>query len=362
MKGKIFWGFTLLIISAIIIFFYNCTKKSTKYDFNQDNYLYASGIGDYAKGKIYIFSISSDSLVDSISLGPNMHPNYLSLSPDKRTLYTTVQIKDTLTGSTTFSVCEIDTRSKTIKYLGLNSSPLVTPDGKYLFGVLGEGFKIFDARNHEVVYQDTTQYYTPWCFDGKAHLAYGVCATDVESIRVFNYKTMQWVRSFSIRLRDGSIPGIGRFVISPDGNTLYLKVRAPTFVDYFCAYDLTQDSLLVQLGINTASGELGITPDGNTVYITDPGDGNGCIIFSIQPTGMLGVFDTKTNTPLPSIDLHPMVDSGTPNPNYIRITRDGEKAYLDDCADWILVIDLIRNETLKTITVSERKNLHFIAL
>jgi DNA-binding beta-propeller fold protein YncE len=364
MRRKIFFGIALLVILSVYIFYLNCTKNSTRYEPTTDNFLYASDMGDSPSKKIYVFSTLTDSLIDSISLGSNIYPNYLALSPDKRTLYATVELADTLGGSSTYLGCEIDTRTKTIKYLGPNTSPILSPDGRYLFGVLGKDFKIFDASTHEMVYQDTTPYYTPFCFNKNAHLAYGNCATDVTKIRVFDYELKRWIRIFSIRLGDGSIPGIGRFIISPDGKTLYLRVRAPNYLDYFCVYDLTKDTLLVQLGLNTANGDLGLKPDGSTVYLTDPGEGGSCLHFEPPPSGLLGVFDAKTNTLLPSIPLNVFTDSlglPAPGPDFIVITPDGRKAYLDVCGDWILVIDLTKNEPLKSIVVPNR-SLHFIAL
>jgi DNA-binding beta-propeller fold protein YncE len=172
---------------------------------------------------------------------------------------------------------------------------------------------------------------------------------------------MRWVRTITIRLRDGSLPGIGYHVLSPDGNTLYLTTYTYDF--YFCVYDLLKDSLLVQLWINSA-GEIGIKSDGSEVYVTDPGGGNSCIVFWPPPTGVLGVFDTKTNTALPGIDLTPLGDSLiTLDPYYIRITPGGEKAYLSICEDRILVIDLIRKEPLKAIVIPKGNlAVHFIAL
>ena len=123
---------------------------------------------------------------------------------------------------------------------------------------------------------------------------------------------------------------------------------------------------MVQLGINSI-GQLAIKPDGSTVYMTDPGGGGGCIQIEPPPTGNLGVFDTKTNTTLPSINLDPLGDSIHPpplNPSMIRITQDGKKAYLSICHDRILVIDLISNEPLNAIIFPDYINaaIYYIAL
>jgi len=356
MKGKIFWGIVLLIILSIFIFYFSCTKNSIRYEYEKKQYLYANG------GWIYVFSTENDALVDSISLGPNISPGALGLAPDKKTLYVWASFRDTLNDTISFLGCEIDTRTKIIKYIGPNSFPVISPDGKYLFGEMEGKFAVFDAFTHQVVYRDTVlSYFYPICFDDKKHLAYGAAYEKFGQIMALNYESKSWVRSFTVHLRDGSIPGIGDCVLSPDGNTLYLLVYTYSF--YFCVYDLTKDSLLVQLGVN-AIGQLGIKPDGSTVYLTDPGGGSGCISWEPPPTGVLGVFDTKTNMPLPSISLDPLADSLHVSPlpaHQIRITSDGKKAYLSTCGNLILIIDLVRNEPLKTIVVPKR-NLMFYSI
>ena len=366
MKRKIFWGMLLLMVSVILVLFSFCTKKSTRYEPAKGYYLYASDIGDPPEQrKIYVFSTLTDSLVDSISLGSDLYATALGLSPDRRTLYARCEriLSDT---SREYLGCEIDTRTKRLKYIGPNSFPIISPDGKYLFGKTKSGFAIFDAYTHQVVYQDTVSF-LPFCFNKKDHLAYGIRleGKEMDKIMVFDYELMRWVRSFTIRLWGGGIPGIGPLVISTDGNTLYLLVRAPNYLDYFCVYDLTRDSVLVQIGINYI-GYLAIKPDGSTVYITDPGGGGGCIAWEPEPTGVVGVFDTRTNTPLPSISLDPLADSLISPPiaaYHIRITPDGKKAYLSSCGRTILVIDLVRNEALKAIIGPKRDLMfYFIAL
>jgi len=366
MKGKIFWGFTLLIILAIFIFFYNCTKKSTRYEPRRGYYLYASDIGGSERKQIYVFSTKTDSLIDSIYLGPDLYATALGISPDKRTLYARCErvLSDT---SREYLGCEIDTRTKSLKYIGPNSFPIISPDGKYLFGSIGNNqFTIFDACTHKIVYQDSIDFY-PFCFDKKAHLAYGIGGKDTEKIRIFNYESMCWADTFTIHLSDGRPLWAGHAILSPDGTILYL-LTSPAYLEcYFSVYDLRQDSLLDNFRVNTA-GQLAIKPDGSTVYITDPGHGPNCMWFGEPPpTGLLGVFDTRTNTPLPGISLDPLADSVVSpplGPYHIRITPDGEKAYLDICGDRILVIDLVRNEPLKAIIHPDYRNvaLYFIAL
>jgi len=363
MKGKIFWGFILLIILAILIFFYNCTKKSTRYEFRRGYYLYASDTGGSARKQIYVFSTQTDSLVDSIYLGPYTWPGELALSPDKRTLYVTVELFDTFSYTATITHYEMDTRTKAIKYIGPNSSTIISPDGKYLFGAVGRNFTIFDACTHNIIFQDSI-FFSTGCFDKNAYLAYG-STERLGEIRRFNYESKNWINSLNIYLWDGRIPALDDYLLSPDGRTLYLLARY--FDDfYFCVFDLTQDSLLIQLGINSI-GQLAIKPDGSIVYITDPGGGGGCIAIEPPPSGKLGVFDTKTNTPLAGISLDVLADSIHPpplNPFFIKITPDGRKAYLSICHDRILVIDLTRNEPLKAIILPDYRNLalYFIAL
>jgi len=372
MKGKIFsyrsvgWGIILLIILSILIFFYNCTKKSTRYEFKRDNYLYVSDTGGSAERMIYIFSTQTDSLVDSIYLGPDLYATALGISPDKRTLYARCEriLSDT---SREYLGCEIDTRTKRLKYIGPNSFPIISPDGKYLFGSIGNQFTIFNALDHRIVYQDSINFY-PFCFDKRAHLAYGIRlgGKDTEKIRIFNYESMCWAGMFTIHLNDGRPLWAGYAVLSPDGNILYLLTAAAFLEYYFSVYDLRQDSLLANFRVNT-TGQSAIKPDGSTVYITDPGHAGGCMWFGKPPpTGVLGVFDTRTNTPLPGISLDSLADSVVSpplGPYHIRITPDEEKAYLDICGDRILVIDLVRNEPLKVIVVPNRNAiLHFIAL
>lgn len=364
MQRKIFWGASLLIILSIFIFYSNCTKNSTRYEFPRDNFLYASDMGDSPNPKIYVFSTQTDSLVDSISLGTDLYATDLGLSPDKRTLYTRCErvLSDT---SREYLGCEIDTRTKSLKYIGPNSFPIVSPDGKYLFGAVGNQFAIFDAHTHQIVYQDSTLFY-PFCFDKKAHLAYGIKG-DPRGMHAFNYESMRWDRSIILLFSDGTPLAGGPAVLSPDGRILYFIGSTIYLQPYFCVYDLIKDSLLVQLAINSV-GQLGISPNGGTAYITDPGGGPGaCIFWEPPPSGFVGIFDTKTNTPLPSISLAPFADSlhpGTQGAFYIKITSDGKKAYLSYCADRIYVIDLLRNEPLKSVIVpsSATVMLHFIAL
>jgi len=366
MKNKVFLGFALLTVLSILIFYSNCTNKSTKFYYRRGHYLYTNGTGGSKPNQwIYVISTETDSVVDSICLGPYKWPGYMELSPDKRTLYVIVDLFDTITYSSTSTYYEIDTRTKAIKYTGPNSSTEISPDGRYLFGAVGRNFTIFDARTHQIVYQESTLF-SPICFDKKAPLAYGGGSKERGEIRIFNYISKRWVRSFTIHLRDGRIPLIRNYVLSPDGSTLYLLVTADVYEYYFCAYDLIKDSLLVQLGINSI-GQLAIEPDGSTVYMTDPGGGGGCIVIEPPPTGKLGVFDTKTNTPLPSISLDVLGDSihlPPLNPFFIKITPDGQKAYLSICHDRILVIDLVRNEPLKAIIFPDYRNasLFFMAL
>jgi len=348
MKRKILWGVILLITLSIFIFYFSCTKNSVRYEFRKDNYLYTSGgfSSDITK-LIYVISTQTDSVVDSISLGPYNWPGYLALSPDKRTLYVLVNIFDTTSSSWSSIYYEIDTRTKATKYIGPNSSTVISPDGKYLFQYEGE-FRILDALTHQLIYAEST-IFLPGCFDRTAPLAYGKVAGEM---KVFNYETRRFVRSFSIRLRDGRIPGLLDYQLSPDGRTLYYLGRT-TWEFYFCVFDLTQDSLLVQLQINSG-GQLGIKPDGSAVYLTDPGGGGSCMVIEPMPTEKLGVFDTKTNTPLSSIDLSSLRDSLDPvpvKPFFIKITPDGKKAYLTVCSSRVLVIDLERNEPLKVIVV-----------
>jgi len=355
MKGKIFsygsvgWGIILLIVLPVFIFYSNCTKKSTQYEPRRGYCLYTHDTGGSDPTKwIYVISTETDSVVDSIYMDPYKWPGYLALSPDKRTLYVLVNIFDTTSHTFTSTYYEIDTRTKARKYIGPNSSIVISPDGRYLFQWEGE-FRIFDACTHQLIYSESTQF-LPGCFDKKAPLAYGG-SEKLGEMRVFNYISKRWVRSFTIHLRDGRIPLIRNYVLSSDCNILYILVTASPYEYYFCVFDLTQDSLLVQLGINSV-GQLAIKPDGSTVYTTDPGGGGGCIVIEPPPTGKLGVFDTKTNTPLPSISLDVLGDSihlPPLNPFFIKITPDGQKAYLSICHDRILVIDLVRNEPLKAI-------------
>jgi DNA-binding beta-propeller fold protein YncE len=362
MKRKIFsygsvgWGIILLITISILVFYSNCTKKSIRfYDNKKDYYLYATGsAGSEANKWIYIISTETDSLVDSIYFGPYKWPGYMNLSPDKRILYVWVYLFDTLAHGSTSTHYEIDTRTKAIKYTGPNSSTAISPDGKYLFTDIpydGE-FRIFDAVTHQTVYQESTVF-LPVCFDKKKHLVYGGSEKGGE-VRIFNYDRKLWVRSFTIHLRDGRIPAVDNYILSLDGDKLYLIARCYYFEYYFCVFDLISDSLLIQLGINSG-GEIAKKPNGDIVYITDPGGGH-CYGSGPPPTGELIVFDSKTNTILPSISLDPLADSLTPpplSPFFIRITPDGEKAYLSICRDRILVIDLLRNIPLKAIILPD---------
>jgi len=352
MKRKIFWGFILLIIVSALTLYFNCTKKSTRYEPTKGYYLYASNTGGFPNSMIYVISTETDSLVDSISLGSYIEPGQLALSPNKRTLYVTVLVWDT-SWNFTLTRYEIDTKTKAIKYIGPNSSPIISPDGKYLFDP-GEVFRIFDAFSHQIIYEESTYFY-PLCFDGRNHLVYGAAES---GCKVFNYKNKVWVRTINIPPYEA--------VLSPDGNILYYLYGTASAA-YFGVYDLRADSVIAKYEINSP-GELAITPDGEYVYFTDPGGGGGCIQIEPPPTGKLGVFDTKTNTLLPSIDLSPLSDSlrAPPplGPYFIRITPDGKKAYLTICLDRILVIDLVRNEPLKAIIspTSRNMNLTYIAL
>ncbi len=352
MKNKIFLGLSLLSVLVFFISYFNCTKKVTRSDYKRGNYLYVSNEGGFPESMIYVISTETDSLVDSISLGPYNIPGQIALSPDKRTLYATTVVWDSSGRDYTTTHYEIDTRTKAIKYIGPNSSPIISPNGKYLFYPGQEVFRIFDAYTHQVVYEDSIYFY-PECFDACNHLVYG----GIEGgCRVFNYKKMTWVRNINIYPYES--------VLSPDGNRLYY-LSGDGSAAYFGVYDLRGDSLVVEFEINSP-GQLAITPDGEFVYFTDPGGGGGCIQIEPPPTGKLGVFDTKTNTPLPSISLDVLADSGTPpplGPNYIRITPDGRKAYLSICLNRILVIDLLRNEPLKAIMFPNRNMmLFYIAL
>jgi hypothetical protein len=366
MKNKILFVIILLIISSILIFFYNCTKKSTKYEFKGDYYLYDSDIGSSERKQIYVFSTQTDSLVDSIYLGPDLYATALGLSPDKRTLYARCErvLSDT---SREYLGCEIDTRTKTLNYIGPNSFPIISPDGEYLFGETKSGFAIFDAHTHTIVYQDSILFW-PFCFDKKNLLAYGIRlgGKDTEKIRIFNYKSMCWVDTFTIHLSDGRPLWAGHATLSPDGNILYLLTTSAYLECYFSVYDLRQDSLITNFSVNT-TGQLAIKPDGSAVYITDPGYGPNCMWFGeAPPTGVLGVFDTRTNTLLPGISLDSLADSVVSSPigpYHIIITPDGKKAYLDVCGNRVLVIDLIRNQAVKSIIMPNRNvKLHFIAL
>jgi DNA-binding beta-propeller fold protein YncE len=349
MKSKNFLGLALLSVLIIFIFYFNCTKKSTRSYYNRDYYLYVSNEAGYPESMIYVISTETDSLVDSISLGPYHIPGKLALSPNKRTLYATVVIWDSSGRHYTTTHYEIDTKTKAIKYIGPNSNPIISPDGKYLF-CSGGVFCIIDAFTHQVIYEENIYFY-PICFDGRNHLVYGLID---DGCGVFNYKNKVWVRTINI------FPGEG--VLSPDGDRLYY-ITADATRAYFGVYDLIADSIIVKFQINSP-GKIAITPDGQYVYLTDPGGGGGCISIEPEPTGKLGVFDTKTNTPLPSIDLSPPGDpSLNLGPYYISITPDGTKAYLSFCINIILVIDLIRNEPLKTIMFPNRDmSLFYIAL
>ncbi len=364
MKRKIFsfgsagWGIIILIVLSVFIFYSNCTKNSTRYEYRREYYLYSSNIGGTEPEQlIYVFSTETDSLVDSISLGPYRWPEELALSPDKRTLYVRVALFDTLTHSGTRTYYEVDTRTKGVKYFGENSSTIVSPDGRYIFVPYTLELRIFNACSHQLIYAETTTFiFKPFCFNKKSPLLYGGVRGVPNEIKVFNYQTKRWVRSFKIYLRNGWAPQLTDAVISPDGNTIYLLAYYDYI--YFLAYDLTRDSLLVQLNIN-GSGQLAIKPDGSRVYITDNGGAGPCITFEPPPSGKLGVFDTETNTPLPGIDLNPLSDSLCEPPinaYYIEITPNGEKAYLSMCSDRILVIDLIRNEPLKSMIIPRYRN------
>jgi len=333
-KAKIFWGLIVVIILSFFIFYFNCSKNPTKYQ-PIPVYLYVSNTGSSAQKMIYVISTETDSFVDSIYLGPNIEPGELALSPDKTTLYVTATIIDTMDQTFTSTRYEVDTRTKAIKYIGPNSSTVISPDGKYLFGAVGRNFTIFDACTHQIVYQEST-FFSAGCFDSRNFLVYG--GTE-RKCRVFNYKNKTWVKTIDI-FPNGA-------VISPDGEMLYFLELHPYYF-FLDVYDLRKDSLVAKFGINSP-GQLAIKPDGNTLYITDPGGGGGCISIEPPPTGKLGVFDMKTNTPLPSISLDPLGDSFDLKPSYIRITPDGKKAYLSLCLDRILVIDLVRNEPLKGI-------------
>ena len=365
MKPRILWGVVLLLILSIFIFYLNCTKSSTRYEPPIDNLLYASDMGDSPSKKIYVFSTLTDSLVDSISLGPDLYATALGLSPDRKTLYARCErvLSDT---SRQYLGCEIDTRTKSLKYVGPNSFPVVSPDGNYLFGELSNKFAIFDAHTHQIVYHDSTTAFYPFCFDRKAHLAYGING-DPRGMHAFNYESMRWDRSIMLLFSDGTPLAGGPAVLSPDSKILYFIGSTIYLQPYFCVYDLVHDSLLIQLAINSV-GQLGLKPDGGAVYITDPGGMAGaCIFWDPPPSGFLGVFDTKTNTSLSSISLAPFADSlhpGTQGAYYIKITSDGKKTYLSYCQERILVMDLVNNGALKSIIVpsSTAVMLHFIAL
>lgn len=363
MRRKILPGIVLFTILSILVFYFNCTKNSTRYEPRKGPYLYASNTGSSAHKMIYIISTETDSVADSIYLGPYNWPGQLALSPDKRTLYVTVELYDTLNHTATLTHYEIDTRTKAMKYIGPNSSTIISPDGRYIFGAVGRNFTIFDAYTHQITFQDTILF-SPVCFDRIAHLAYGATGR-LGEIKIFNYESKRWVRFLNIRLWDGRIPALDDYTLSPSGNTLYLLARWLDYF-YFCVFDLAQDSLLVQLGINSV-GQLAVKPDGGAVYLTDPGGGGGCMRIDPAPTGKLGVFDTKTNTYLPSISLDVLADSialSPLGPYYIRIDPDGKKAYLSICLDRILVIDLEREQPFKAIIFPDYRNvaLYFIAL
>lgn len=362
MKRKILWGITLLIILSIFIVYLNCTKNSIRYEPKKGPYLYTNGgFYDDPIKLIYVISTETDSVVDSISLGPYNWPSDLALSPDKRTLYVLVGVFDTITFSfTSFTYYEIDTRTKVTKYVGPNSSIVISPDGKYLFQNEGE-FRIFDAYTHQLVYAEST-IFLPGCFARTAPLAYGEVGGEM---KVFNYETKRFVGSFSICLRDGRIPGLLDYELSPDGMTLYYLGRT-TWEFYFCAFDLSQDSLLAQVQLNSG-GQFGVKPDGSTIYITDPGGGGPCITTDPPPSGSLGVFDVRTNTSSASISLDPLSDppyAPPPlGPFFIKITPDGKKAYLTICRNRVLVIDIVRNEPLRTILLpNEHATVDIMAL
>lgn len=348
MKCKILPATVLLIILFVLILYSSCTKNSVRYEPKKAPYLYTSGAfyADPVK-PIYVISTETDSVVDSISLGPYNWPSDIALSPDKRTLYALVGVFDTVTSSfSSFTYYEIDTRTKTAKYMGPNSSTVISPDSKYLFQNEGE-FRILDASTHQLVFAESSTF-LPGCFDRTASLAYGEVGGEM---KVFNYQTKCFVRSFNIRLRDGRIPGLLYYQLSSDGRILYYLGRT-TWEFYFCVFDLTQDSLLAQVQLNSG-GQFGMKPDGSTIYITDPGGGGPCITTDPPPTGSLGVFDARTNTPSAGISLDPLSDppyAPPPlGPFFIKITPDGKKAYLTICRNRVLVIDIVRNEPLRTI-------------
>ena len=355
MKSKILWGIILLIILFIFIFYSNCTKSPTRYQ-SRLLFLYAGDIGGYPPNNIYMISTETDAVVDSIPI--NGFPNYFSISPDKNTLYLSYGEWDTAAHTSTNIECEIDTRTKRFKYIGPNTSTVVSPDGLYLFKGAGQGslyeFRIFDAFTHQLVYAESISF-EPKCFDKKAPLLYGYTLNF--DIKVFNYKLMRWVKTFYPHYPDGTKILTGDFALSPDSKKLYFLSYANQF--FVGVFDIQKDSLIATAFI-TNGGPLSMTPDGKYIYVTDPGEGGGCVLTGLPPSGEISVYSTETNTVLPNIDTQAFRDTvyHEPLPTiWMAITPDSKKGYVSTCRDRVVILDLVINEAVKAIIWPSPRNL-----
>ncbi|HVP36086.1 MAG TPA: hypothetical protein VMT04_03730 [Terriglobales bacterium] len=362
MKGKILWGIVLLIILSISIIYFNCTKSVTRY-FPSSIFLYAGNTSGYPHYNIYVISTETDLVVDSITLDAS--PILFSVSPNKRTLYADLLEWDTAAHTSNVINCEIDTRTKRFKYIGPNTSTVVSPDGRYLFKGAGQGslyeFHIFDAFTHQQVYSESISF-QPDCFDRKTPLLYG--HTLNFDIKVFNYKLMKWVKTFYPHYPDGTKITTGNIALSPDSKKLYFLSYANQF--FIGVYDIQNDSLLT-IAFITNGGPLNMTPDGRYIYVTDPGEGGGCGSTGLPPSGEISVYSTETNTALPNIDTQAFEDTvyHQPLPTiWMAITPDSRKGYVSTCRDRIIVLDLIRNEAVNAIIWPSPRNLSlfYIAL
>lgn len=362
MKCKIFWGVTLLIILSIFIFYSNCTKSPTRF-YSSPIYLYAENTSGYPHYNIYVISTETDLVVDSITLDAS--PLLFSVSPDKRTLYASLLAWDTAAHTTNVINCEIDTRTKRFKYIGPNTSTVVSPDGRYLFKGASQGslheFSIFDACTHRLVYAESIVF-EPKCFDKKAPLLYG--HTLNFDIKVFNYKLMRWVKTFYPHYPDGTKILTGDYALSPDSKKLYFLSYANQF--FIGVFDIQKDSLIATAFI-TNGGPLSMTPDGKYIYVTDPGGGGGCVSGELPPSGEISVYSTENNTVLPNIDTQAFRDTvyheSLPT-IWMAITLDSKKGYVSTCRDRIVVLDLVINEAVKAIIWPSPRNLnlYYIAL
>jgi len=346
---KVFKSFLILLLSLAILSLIFCTKnKPTQYVPKIYRLFVHNGVPAIYGGGIYTVDTNDDTFADTIHLD---YPGWIAVSPDGASLHMARLEGDTINGESDYYYIyyEFDTQSKSIKYKGPHGGITITPNGKYLF----HGMNIVDSKTHQLVHSDTIQAVAAIpVFDRNAPLVY-VGLSKRGMIGVFNYDTFTWVRFFEIILKISQTPRFLYLLVSPDGKTLFFVAQIPVSIHgIFGAYDLINDSLLVEFVVNSDLASLAVTRDGKYVYISDPGSYSSLVNPS---TGNIEILDTETNSFLPPIrtDSIETPDWAVSYIDKIVIHPTQDKAYVSTWAcPVILVIDTKNNTIADTIMFS----------